>query len=145
MNPLFGDNLIGKNFITPEGIFSQEQLLIAQILHDYDPTLSLVRIENPQEGQMNCAVLCTPFVGPAYVVTYVNQADVNYRLIAQIYAADMQKAGRPLEDQLRANDMARELVESLRREEIMAEQAEFAATVLKSPLHKYRHNGKVYQ
>jgi len=143
-NPLFGDNFYGHSFITPDGVFSQDQLLVAQMLSEYDPSLSLVRVENPQEGQMNCAVLCTPNLGNPYVVFYINQADVNYHVLARIYSIDMQRLGRPLEDQLKANDMARDLFDALKREEVQAEAAEFATAVLKSPLHTYKHNGKVY-
>ena len=146
-NPLFKDEMFGHSFITPDGVFSQEQLLVAQILSDYDPTLSLVRVENPdkEHGQLDCAVLCAPHVGDPYVVFYINQADINYNVIARIYSLDMQRLGRPLEDQLKANEMARELFEAARREEIEAEAAEFAVSVLKSPLHTYKHDGKVYR
>ena len=136
--------LLGHSYITPDGMFSQDQLLVAQMVNDYDPTLSLVRIENPKEGQKNCAVLCTPFVGQPYVVFYINQADVDYHVLSRIYAGDMQKANRPLADQLRVNDMARELFTQLKAEELQAEAAEFAVSVLKSPLHTYKHGGKVY-
>lgn len=140
-------SLMGHSYITPEGIFSQDQLLVAKMINDYDSTLNLVRVENPdkKDGQLDCAVVCTPHVGRPYVVFFVNQSDVNYRTYGRVLAADMQKAGASLGDILTANDQARQLYEAAKHEEAMAEKEEFAQAVLKSPLHTYKHNGKVYK
>lgn len=139
MNPLTG------SFITPEGVFSQEQLLVAQVIHDYDETLSLVRIEDPKPGQKNCAVICTPHIGQPYAVFYTDLADVGQETIRRVFQADMVKHGKNgLAAELEARDAAARILNQLKAEEIQAEAQEFAVTVLKSPLHTFKHKGKVY-
>lgn len=139
--------LVGSNYhITESGVFSQEQLLVAQMINDYNPALHLAR--NPEyrgePGQMNCAIICTPDNAPMYVLFYIHQADINANLLARIYAADMAKQGRPLEDQLQANEMAWKLYEAAKQEEEYAAQADLHRSIIKSPLHTYKHNGKKY-
>ncbi|HSW91316.1 MAG TPA: hypothetical protein VLG09_01560 [Candidatus Saccharimonadales bacterium] len=136
LNPLMG------SFITPEGVFSQEQLLVAQIINDYDPTLSLQRMENSTK----CAVICTPNIGMPYMVMSCELQDVNQNLVAKVFAADMARLGHTsLADQLEAQESAARVFRALKAEEMIAEKQEFAATVLKSPLHTYKHDGKVYR
>ena len=144
-HPLFG--AVNHSFITPSGVFSQEQLMVAQILSEFDDQLTLVRVNNPDKsiGEKDCALLVTPHIGEPYVLFYINQADIDYRLIARVYASRMSEHGRSLEDQLSANEMARELYEKKKQEEIDAEKRELARSILKSRLNTYRHNGKVYK
>lgn len=136
LNPLSG------SFITPEGIFSQEQLMVAQIINDYDPTLSLQRME----GTTRCAVICTPNIGQPYMVFSCELSEVGQSTIAKVFQADMAKHGRTgLADQLEANEAAARILNALKHEEAIAEKQEFAVSVLKSPLHTYKHRGKVYR
>lgn len=139
--------LLGSNYhITPDGVFTQEQLLVAKMINDYNSSLHLVR--NPaykaEPGQMDCAVICVPGNAPTYVLFYIHQADVNANVLARIYAADMAKQGRPLEDQLQANELAWRLYETAKHEEEYAAQADLHRSIIKSPLHTYKHNGKKY-
>lgn len=143
MNPLLAGT---RTHITDVGVFTQDQLLVAQMINDQYPALHLVRNPNytAEPGQMDCAVICVPDNAPMYVLFYINQVDIDYRVLARIYAADMAKQKRPLEDQLRANEMARELFQQAKVEEEKAEIADLHKSILKSPLHQYKHNGRVY-
>lgn len=136
LNPLTG------SYITPEGVFSQEQLLVAQIINDLDDTLHLVREENGPR----CAVLCNPHIGAQYVVLTCDLSEVDHTLVGRIIQADYARHGKgSLADQLEAQEAAKRLLDQLKYEEQLAEAAEFAKTVLKSPLHTFKHKGKVYR
>lgn len=138
--------LLGNGYITPDGVFSQDQLLVAQVIHDYDETLSLVRIEDPKPGQKNCAVICTPHIGQPYAVFYVDLKDVGPEVIRRVFQADMIRHGKNgLAAEMEAREAAQRILNQLKAEEIQAEAMEFAVTVLKSPLHTYKHKGKVYR
>jgi hypothetical protein len=80
-----------------------------------------------------------------YVLFYINQRDIDHRVLARIYAGDMAKQKRPLEDQLKANEMAYKLFQQAQKEEEEAELADLHKSILKSKLHAYKHKGKVYR
>lgn len=150
-HPLFGDanlKLAHKPIITDVGVFTQDQLIVGQMIHGYDSQLTLVRIENPDilKGELPFAVYVHPHNGTMpYPLFFLREGEIHQGLLARIYAGDMAKAGRPLEDQLQANEMADELFRALKHEEEMAEKKDLAKSILKSKLHTYRHNGKVYR
>lgn len=143
MNPLLG----AKHHITDEGVFTQEQLLVGKMINDYNPTLHLAKNPNyrGEVGQMDSAVVCFPAVGEPYPLFYINQRDIDYRVLARIYAADMAKQKRPLEDQLQANEMALKLYEQAKYEDDRAEMADLHRSIIQSKLHTYKHKGKVYR
>jgi len=76
---------------------------------------------------------------------YLRESEITPLLYARVIAGDMARQGRPLADQLEANEMARQLFEAAKREEELAEASEIAKSILKSKLNKYVHNGKVYR
>ena len=116
--------------------------MVAQIINDYDSTLSLQRMENSTK----CAVICTPHIGMPYKVFDCDLSEIGPATIAKVFQADMAKLGRTsLADELEAQESARQILNALKFEEAQAEKAEFAAAVLKSPLHTYKHDGKVYR
>ena len=149
-HPLFGEaelRLAQKPMITDVGVFTQEQLLVGKMLHDYDSQLNLVRIENPNilDGELPFAVYVMPNIGMPYPLFYLRESEITPLLYARVIAGDMARQGRPLADQLEANEMARQLFEAAKREEELAEASEIAKSILKSKLNKYVHNGKVYR
>lgn len=146
VNPLLG-NLMNKNYVTEDGIFTQEQLLIAKMIHDYDPELELVKVEshNPLVGEKPYALLHRPMGQMPYPVFFLDAGEIHHGLYARVFASDMAKAGMPLEDQLRANEMAHDLYKQAKEEEDFAEKRELAKSILKSKLHTYKHNGVVYR
>lgn len=152
-HPLFGDaelRLAQKPMITDVGVFTQDQLLVAKMLNDYNPQLNLVRIENPDisKGELPFAVYCMPYNGMPYPLFFLRESEINPLLYARVIAGDMSRAGRPLADQLEANEMAAELFKAAKHEEELAEASEIARAILKggkNRLHTYRHGGKVYR
>lgn len=146
VNPLLG-NLMAKDFVTEDGVFTQQQLLIAKMINDQYPELELVKVEsnNPLVGEKPFAVLCRPHAAPPYPLFFIDAGEIHHGLYARLIASDMAKQGRPLEDQLRANEMAQDLYNLAKQEEDYAEKRDLAKSILKSKLHAYRHNGKVYR
>ena len=143
MNPLLGM----RHHITEDGVFTQEQLLVAKMVNDYNHTLHLVKSPSyrGEEGQMDCMVCCIPDIGEPYILFYINQRDIDHKVIARIYADDMARQQRPLEDQLQANEMAAKLYEQAKIEEERAALADLHRSIIKSKLHTYKHKGKVYR
>ena len=143
VNPLLGT----KHHITDEGVFTQEQLLVGKMINDYNSTLHLAK--NPfyrgEPGQMDSAVVCFPENGEPYPLFYINQRDIDYRVLARIYAGDMAKQGRSLEDQLQADEMAYKLYQQAKHEDDLAEMADLHRSIIASPLHTYKHKGRVYR
>lgn len=143
MNPLLGM----RHHITEDGAFTQEQLLVAKMINDYNHTLHLGKSPSyrGEPGQKQCMVACIPDIGEPYILFYVDMAEIDYRLLARIYAGDMARQNRSLEDQLQANEMARKLYEQAKHEEEKAALADLHRSIVKSPLHTYKHKGKVYR
>lgn len=149
-HPLFGDanlKLAQKPIITDAGVFTQDQLLVGKMLNDYDSQLNLVRIENPDilAGELPFAVYVMPHQGMPYPLFFLRESEITPLLYARVIAGDMAKMGRPLADQLEANEMATKLFEAAKHEEEMAEARDIAQSILRSKLHAYRHGGKVYR
>ena len=122
-------------------MLSAEHLRIAQVIHDYDETLSLAWVP-PENRELNeaypFAVVHNPPDAPPYVVMRLRENEVDHRVIARLWSADG-KNGNVL-DALEKDEAARRAVEMLRKEDEEAEARELAAWMIKAPVGA-SHNG----
>ncbi len=139
------NNDLGIDIYVPvNGQFvSQNHLHIAEIINDYDPTLSLAWIPSDKRapGEPPFAVVHRPLGGPEYVVFYADQCDE--RILERIWKNDSAKTN-VLTD-LEAHNSAIEALKLKKELEAAEERKELVESIVKSPLNTYRHNGVVYE
>lgn len=126
-----------------DGTFiSETHARIAEILKDYDPDIDLLWIPpaNRMPGDKPFAVAKTEPSGKRYIICYADECDE--RLLARIWSMDASKHN--IAAQLDAATAAREALRLKKEQERLEEAHDMAATILKSPLHTYRHGGKRY-
>lgn len=147
MNPL----LAGTNyrFDADSGrIVSAVHQRIAEVIHDYNPELSLMWIPPDQrttEDSLPFAVVHTRENGIQYPLFYLKEDEVDERVLTRIFYMDMSKSSPAnMLTMLNAQEAAQKIMEAKEREERIGEQREFAKTLLKSPLHTFKHKGKKY-
>lgn len=113
---------------------SAEHQRIAQVIHDYDPTLELAWI-TPEARQLNekypFAVIHRPDNAPPYTVMRLQETEVDHRVVARLWGADNNN-GNVL-SAIEADEAARRALEMLRREEETLEAKEKAAWAIKAP------------
>ena len=114
---------------------SIEHQRIAEVIHDYDPALSLVWIP-PSERSLNelhpFAVVHSPSDAPPYIVMRLKESEVDHRVLARLWGADA-KNGNVL-DKIEAEDAARKALELKRQEDEIEEAREKAAWMIKAPV-----------
>lgn len=120
---------------------------IAEIIKDLDDSLELAYIPDEQRSVYDkhpFAVIHRPRDGrPAYVAMTMPENEVDERVIAKLIKRNTHQ--NDVLDELEAQEAALRLVQAKEQMEEMEEKREFAQTVLKSNLHTYRHNGRVYR
>lgn len=118
---------------------------IAEIIRDLSPELELAYIPEAQRSVFDkhpFAVIHRPANAPAYVAMTMPEAEVDERLIAKLIKHDTHRG--PILDEMEAHDAAVRLVNAKSEMDEVEEASDFARTVLKSPLHTYKHNGVRY-
>ena len=120
---------------------SVEHQRIAEIIHDYEPTLSLAWVP-PENRTLNeqypFAVIHSPEDAPAYIVMRLRENEVDHRVLARLWGADS-KNGNVLTN-IEAEEAARKAVELKAREDEIEEAKEMAAWMVKAPVGA-KHNG----
>jgi hypothetical protein len=123
---------------------SREHQRVAEILHDYDPSLSLVFV--PADQRDGCddfpyAVLCTQDGRAPYIVRRVRAEDMNEKLLSWIFYND-QTHGDPVAS-IDAAQEAIKLKRTMDLEDAKQAQYDFAKSVLRGK-NWFRHDGRVY-
>lgn len=113
---------------------SVEHQRIAEIIHDYEPTLSLAWVP-PENRALNeqypFAVIHSPEDAPAYIVMRLRENEVDHRVLARLWGADS-KNGNVLTN-IEAEEAARKAIELKAREDEIEEAREMAAWMIKAP------------
>jgi hypothetical protein len=126
---------------------SQDHLRIAEIIHDYNPTLRLAWIppENRlvDDTELPFAVMCDPANGaPSYVVFQLREDEVDHRVLERIFESDTHRTD--VLSRLERQETARQLIKMKEEMDRRDEAREFAHSVFKSPKSTYKHNGVTY-
>jgi hypothetical protein len=126
---------------TPEGYFiSAEHKRIAEIVNDYDQDLYLLFIPpaRREPGDHPYAVMHQPEGKAPYIAAYFDECDE--RILEHLFLNDTRR--HDMMAKIEAQELAQQLVDAKRREDIAAEKADMAKSMWRSPLHSYKHNGK---
>jgi hypothetical protein len=140
-NALFGGYIADP---TSGHFISQKHAAVAQIIHDWNPDLSLVWLPpdvriTGDEGKEFAIIHTSPENFKQYVVCYANQVDE--RLVAKLYEMDSRK--NDVLSKIEYGERAARLLETKMMEDAAAERQDLIATVLSSPLHSYKlSNGR---
>lgn len=122
---------------------SERHRIVAEIIHDYDDSLSLVWIPPDKrsfdEGQP-FAILHSPGNQPSYIVRKLSENDVNEHLLAWLWSNDSARNGRDLNGYLSSLNAAKEAMRLKHQQEQREQGADFMLSVLKGKNY-YRHNG----
>lgn len=116
---------------------------VAELISEYDRRLELRWIpeDRRQPGDAHFAIIEKNDDGREYVAFLIqDESFVDERLLARIYAADNKdkNVGAELEAH---NKAVRDMVAKERQDEIDT-MNDLALSMVRSPLHTYRHNGK---
>ena len=125
------------------GALSVKHERIAEIIQDWDPNLELCYIPPEARSVFDKHPFGVRHVQGHYMVLTVPEREVDERLIAKLIKMDTRR--NDVLGQMEADEAALRLVMLKEKMEAQAEVREFAQTVLKSPKHVYRHEGKVYR
>lgn len=115
---------------------------VVEVLADYDPNLEVRWIprERREEGDAAFAIVERCRDGGERVAFYVaTEAEFDHRVLARVFAGDT--AQTDVNARLEATNAAARALELKRELEERDNHREFAASVLASPLHSYRHAG----
>ncbi len=138
-------NDLGVDVYVPvDGHFvSQNHLHIAEIINDYDPTLSLAWIpsDKREPGEAPFAVVHRPLGGPEYVVFYADNCDE--RILERIWSNDSTKHN--VLTNLEAHNAALEALKLKKELEAAEERKDVVESIIKSPKNTYIHDGVKYQ
>jgi hypothetical protein len=122
-------------------MLSAEHCRIAEIINDYDPTLSLAWIPPDQrhfDDTFPFAVVHDPLDAPPYIVFKLRENEVDHRVLARLFAGDNAK-NDPVAN-AEAMEAAQRLMELKKEEEYREEQAELAKWAIKARPGA-KHNG----
>lgn len=132
-------------FDAESGYFiSAEHQRIAELINDYDPNLFLVWVppsdRNSETSHPFGIIHRTP--NGDYWVRKVKESELNAELIAWLWTNDNERNNTLA--YLEKIEQANEALKLKKQMEELEAQKDIALTILKSPLHTFRHNGKVY-
>ncbi len=133
------------DFSRIDGLTSDLQRRVAQVIREIFPEVRLVRLESlhPSFNEKKpYALIHEPNLLPAYVISTFAESEVDERLIAWIVENNMQdpnsKASR-----LKILEMANKALNAKHELELMEEKRDMMKSMMASKKHEYRHGGKV--
>lgn len=124
---------------------------LAQVLHDYKPTLSLVYIPKKDRDETDVkpwAILDSPANMPAHIIRYMTDAEMQKpaEVLAWIFEGDLDKH-RPDDvfARMEAKRAAEELMNLKKQEEELADHMELIEFAAKTNKNTWKHNGRTYR
>lgn len=123
---------------------------LAEVLHDYKPTLSLVYIPKKDRDETDTkpwAILDSPENMPAHIIRYLTDAEMQdtSAVLAWIFEGDLSKH-RPDDvfARMEAKRAAQELLDYKRQEEELGEALELIEFAAGTSKNYWKHDGKKY-
>lgn len=135
---------------------SEDHRRVAEIIHDYKPTYSLVYIPKadrvtPEEIAKPWAILESPPNLPQYIVRYLSEVEMSNptAVVAWLFAGDLDRH-RPgdVMRRIEAEENARQLLSMKQREDELEDIIDFGSFVAsggRDKQHTFKHNGQVYR
>lgn len=126
---------------------SSAHMRIAEIIKDYDPSLSLVWIpvdqRSVEDRGREFAIVCDPPGQQRYTVLHCSAEEVDHRLLARLFRGDLAKNN--VLGWLDAIDEAKQIIKAKQDLEMAEERQELVRSIIRSPKSVYKHNGVVYR
>lgn len=119
---------------------------VAEIINDYEHTLFIAPIPDQlrdDEPDKSYALIHEQRDGKIYCVRKLREDEINEGLIEWVFAHDNNKSD--VLAAIEAKDAAKQAMELKIQMEAREEEREIGETILKSKLHAFKHNGKVYR
>ena len=119
---------------------------VAEVINDYDASLFIAPIPDQlraEEPDKSYALIHENPDGKVYCVRKLRDDEVNEGLVAWLFKHDNMRTN-VLAD-LEAAEAARHALELKAKMEETEENIAIGQSILASPKHTYKHNGKVYQ
>jgi hypothetical protein len=132
------------NFARIDGLYTDYQRRVAEVIKDVYPTVRLIRMEpgHPSfDPQRPFALIDEPNMLAPYHIRNLAESEIDHRLVAWLIDNDMRKAGSQV-NKLQLLEMAHAALEAKREEEWRAEKKDMMKSILKSNKNEYRHNGQ---
>lgn len=130
-------------------VLSAKHQRIAEIIHDYNPELELAWIPPENRSASDTkpfAVIHNQSDGQRYLVMTLREDEVDHRLLARIFSADMRRHNpKNVISEIEFNERAKRLYEAKKIEDEKQEKLDLAFHILKSKKHSYKHGGRVYR
>lgn len=117
---------------------------ISEIIHDFDDRLQLVWIPPENRSAFDVkpyGILHTNDQGLQKMVMLIKEEELDERVLAQLFLGDTSRSD--VIARLEAEDLARTVSENKRKMEEAEARKDFIATVVKSPLHSFKHKGRI--
>lgn len=141
------DLLNTYRWVPEANAFMSERLLrVSEIVNDYDPKLFIapipdqLRASNPDKAYV---LVHEQLNGERYLVRALAEEEVSEELLVWLWTHDNEK-----DDVLARIDARDAAIRAVQMKKIIDEREEskeIGQAILNSPLHTYRHNGKVYR
>lgn len=122
---------------------------IARILNEYDPELELGWIppdkRDPSDEKPYCVIHNNPN-GTRQAISFWREDEIDERILEWAFENDFRKhSPDEIFNRFQARNLALDLKRQKEIEDEAAERWEFGKSLLKSPLHAYRHDGRVFR
>lgn len=128
-----------------DGLYSEHQRRVAEVIRDIFPTVRLIRLDslhpsfNPNEP---FALIDEPHMLPSYVIRTLPESEIDHRLVAWLVDNNMQNEDSKV-NKLHILEMAHRAIEAKRELEWLEERRDVMKHIMKSKKHEYKHDGKV--
>lgn len=135
---------------TEDGRFvSQRVAMVVEVIHDFDRHLE-VRWIPPEERALSSdpafAIVDTSPNVPEHVVFYVqNEDDMDARVLERLIDIKRQVDGNSVLSEIDTRNEAHKILQAKLFKERLDEANDLAYSILKSPKHRYKHDGVTYQ
>lgn len=119
---------------------------VAEIINDYDaglflaPTPDEIRAKNPGK---TFAIIHENEQGYSYVVRLLEETEIDENLLVWLWTHDNNNVN--VLERIEKLDEARKAIKLKAIMEEREENQDIGKSILNSPLHTYRHNGKIYR
>lgn len=117
---------------------------ISEIIHDFDDRLQLVWIPPENRSAFDVkpyGILHTNDQGLQKMVMLIKEEELDERVLAQLFLGDTSR--HDVIARLEAEDLARTVANNKRKMEEAEARQDFVESVVKSPLHSFKHKGRI--
>lgn len=117
---------------------------IAEIINDFDHRLQLVWIPPENRTAFDVkpyGVLHTSDNGAQKMVMLIKEEDLDERILAHLFLNDTER--HDVIARLEAEELAQQVLRNKEKMEKAEERRDFISTVVKSPLHSFKHKGRI--